>query len=103
MVTVSSYSRDSEFELILKGHATGSPEVCAGLSAIVYALAGWIENNREHIHATPQTVVDLRPGDTCIFFHGDHVAAAAYQMAEIGIAQLAKSCAEYFDFFWPEE
>lgn len=103
MVTVSAYSNDSECELILKGHATGSQEVCAAISSIVYALAGWIENNRDHIIGTPQAVVDLRPGDTCVFFCGDDYAHTAYQVAEIGIAQLAKSYPDYISIIWPSE
>lgn len=102
MVNVSFYHRDREHEMIACGHATGSPEICAAVSAIMTALAGWIENNRDHLDGKEAIFVDLQEGDTCILFTGDDCAEAAFSVAEIGIAQLANSFPEYVSVAWYE-
>lgn len=102
MVVASFYSNNGEHELMLFGHAEGSPEVCAAASAIVYALAGWVENNREHLDERKQAFIDLKSGDACLLFTGDVCADAAFQVAEIGLAQLANSYPDYISCLWAE-
>ena len=36
---------DGTCEILATGHATGSEQVCAGISAIIYSLAGWLKNS----------------------------------------------------------
>ena len=95
MVTVLAYSRGNEKELIVKGHATGSTEICAAVSGIVYALAGWMQNNEEHLKHKPEPYIDLREGDASIYFRGDQCAAAAFDVAYIGLAQIAQTHPEF--------
>ena len=37
----------TDLALYAEGHAAGSPEVCAGVSALLYALAAWVGEQRE--------------------------------------------------------
>ena len=37
--------------LVLDGHATGSPSVCAAISGLVYALAGYLTNAEREVRA----------------------------------------------------
>lgn len=77
--------------LSVKGHATGSSQVCAAVSGLVYALAGYLMN---------ATGVDVRgesleSADAVIDFFGDQMAVGAFLCTVIGLRQIAK---EYGDF-----
>ena len=76
------------------GHATGSREVCAGVSAIFYALAGYLENAAMD-RQLEVSVLRLEPGDAVIEFEADEQARAAWEMAALGLAQMAKSYPQY--------
>lgn len=68
-----------------EGHAIGGSKVCAGISAIIYALAGYVRN---HTGVEVDTL-ELLKGYADISFCGGEAALAAYQMAAIGLAQIA--------------
>ena len=76
------------------GHATGSREVCAGISAIFYALAGYLENAAME-RELEISVLRLEDGDAVIAFAADGQADAAYEMAVIGLVQMARSYPQY--------
>lgn len=79
-----------------KGHATGSETVCAGVSAILFALAGYLKNDEgAHILA-----FRLTPGDALLRARGGKEMRGAFEGAVIGLLQLAKS---YGDFVSAEE
>lgn len=69
--------------LTLRGHATGSPAVCAAASAVVYALAGWLRQYR-----ADDLEFRLAPGDAWVLCRGDPAADTAFQIALTGLAQL---------------
>ncbi len=83
-----------EHVLMLTGHATGSEKVCAAASGIVYALAGYLENQRA---AGKVKLVEMRldSGDTRMEWQGTRGTEAAYEMAVIGLAQIAKAEPDY--------
>lgn len=83
MVKVYAEKDGNIFTLTSEGHATGSEEVCAGVSAIVYALAGWVNN-----YASDNVVIELESGDARIVFSGGSEAEAAFDMAVIGLKQI---------------
>lgn len=83
MIDVYAEKDGRLFMLSSKGHATGSEEVCAGVSAIIYALAGWAEN-----FATEDVKIELESGDALIVFRGGTEAEAAFDMAVIGLKQI---------------
>ena len=88
---VARYERDGEsHNLSVNGHAgystKGQDIVCAGVSAIVYALIGWLENN-----IATFTSVDESNGEVVISCEGDEKTATAFYMAAIGIEQIANT------------
>lgn len=73
--------------LSAKGHATGSETVCAAVSGILYALAGYLVNAAEERYVE---IYEYRveSGDVKLDFCGDERAEAAFEMAMIGLRQL---------------
>ena len=76
--------------LALDGHATGSPEMCAAISGIVYALAGYLANAGRDGFAEFYRM-ELESGKVRIHCHGDDRVTAACEMAIIGLRQLEKA------------
>ena len=70
-----------------KGHATGSMEVCAAVSTLLYTLDAWLHNtDLEVLHER------LEPGDALIEYAGpDADAQTAFDFVTVGFLQLAKS------------
>lgn len=76
-----------------KGHATGSEQVCAAVSGILYALAGYLTNAmRERYVEVYEYRMDS--GDVLLDFNGDEGTTAAFEMAAIGLMQIAQGCPE---------
>lgn len=87
----ASYERDGDLHnLSVTGHAKYSPKgqdiVCAGVSAIVYALIGWLENNAED---TTFASIDENNGEVALSVEGDERVATAFSMAAIGIEAIS--------------
>lgn len=80
--------------LSAQGHATGSEQVCAAVSAVLYALAGYVTNA---IRERYIEVYDWRmeSADVVLDFNGDEGTTAAFEMAVIGLAQIAQKHPEY--------
>ena len=76
--------------LALDGHATGSPEMCAAISGIVYALAGYLSNGERDGFAEVYHM-ELESGRVRIHCRGDDRVTAACEMAIIGLGQLGKA------------
>lgn len=92
MIT-ARYEKDGDsHNLSVSGHARYSPHgqdiVCAGVSAIVYALIGWLENC---FGDTKFVSIDERGGKVTISAQGDAFVATAFYMAAIGIEQIANT------------
>ena len=75
--------------LSAKGHATGSVEVCAAVSGILYALAGYLANaiRERYIEFYENR---MEEADVLLDFNGDDCATAAFEMAVIGLAQIGQ-------------
>ncbi len=82
-----------ESRLTVKGHATGSELVCAAVSSIVYALVGYLRNAGEHIEDVLQNKIE--DADVELHYRGDASVMAAFQMAYIGLAQIANGYPEF--------
>jgi uncharacterized protein YsxB (DUF464 family) len=96
MVIINAAVRDDYRLLIMQGHADYNPGndiVCAGCSAVWYSLLGWVANMPEHV-----TVLDQKNESEGNFHYiratGDTSFAAAFDMALIGLAQLAQKYPE---------
>lgn len=77
------------FRLVLNGHATGYPEVCAAVSCLAYTLAGFLTNAEAAGDADVEALV-LEPGCVRIHARGGARAEAAWEMTTIGLRQLAQ-------------
>lgn len=78
------------YYLCCEGHATGSKEVCAAVSAIAYTLAGYLANADEWAE------IDLDEGYAEIVFDSvNPKLIAAWEMAVFGLRQLANSFKDY--------
>ena len=90
MITIDYRFEEETHELSIRGHAGyshyGNDIVCAGVSAIGYTLLGMLENNSDHIDRL-DTIENV--GDMSIFCEGDEKIATAFEMAIIGLAQIA--------------
>lgn len=96
MIT-ARYDRDGESHtLSVNGHAgyaeKGQDIVCAGVSAIVYALIGWLENNIESYVS-----IDERNGEVVIACEGDEQVEAVFYMAAIGIENIANTYPDHVE------
>lgn len=91
-MTTVIYNQDgSEYTIQCIGHATGSDNVCAAVSSIIYTLAGYLHNTNEIVVLTSH----LESGNVMLAFAGEKEAKVAFDMAVIGLLQLAKSFPEY--------
>ena len=92
MIEADLLKRDGRFSLVVSGHAgysrSGDDIVCAAVSGIVYALAGYLTNECEGA-----MVNALRPGLASIECGGG--GEAAMRMAYIGLLQLALTYPEF--------
>lgn len=78
------------YHLLIRGHAEAAPHghdiVCAGVSAIVFALLGYLERHAQNDTYPPE----ISPGNVEIFcVTDDQGTAAAFETAIIGLEQLA--------------
>lgn len=78
--------------LVVLGHANydeyGSDIVCAGISSLVQALIGWIEEN---YYKAKCISLDPKEGEVIIYCEGGEDVAAVFHMAVIGLEQIADS------------
>ena len=88
--------------LSAQGHATGSVEVCAAVSGILYALAGYLTNavRERYIEFYENRMEDA---DVLLDFNGDDCTAAAFEMAVIGLAQVGQQYPEFLQVEYREE
>ena len=92
MVRVKYTAEKNKHTLAVLGHAGygeyGKDIVCAGVSALVLALAGWVENN----HCETKCIsIDEHGGEVLIACKGDKETAAVFNMTMIGLEQIANS------------
>lgn len=79
-----------QYTVRCQGHATGSVEVCAAVSCLVYTLACWLRN-------TPLPVLKekLEDGDVLIQYRGSAAGETAFDMICVGFLQLQAQYPEY--------
>lgn len=90
MIRAKYHVAGDEHRLTLKGHAgystNGNDIVCSAVSSLVYALLGWLENNSEDVEWS-NTFVES--GDVSITCYGGARTTVAFDMAAIGLEQIA--------------
>ena len=98
MIAVKYKRAGQSHELTMTGHADysvyGDDIVCAGASAIVFALLGWLENNSEDLE---YIVSDVHSGNVRLTCEGGERTAAAFEMTTIGLLQLADAYEDHVE------
>ena len=86
------------YALRAEGHAEGSPAVCAGISGILWALAGWVENAPERGGGlTAACRLDSGSADCLLLAETDAARSAAravWDMTLIGLMQISRKYPE---------
>ena len=90
MVRARYTVEDDKHTLSVIGHANydeyGKDIVCAGASALVQALIGWIEEK----HYTAECIdISTKEGEVIISCEGGDDISAVFYMAAIGLSQIA--------------
>jgi len=90
MVRARYTVEDSTHTLSVVGHANydeyGKDIVCAGVSALIQALIGWIEENYYKANCIS---IDPKEGEILVSCEGGEELASVYQMTAIGLTQIA--------------
>ena len=98
------YAERSGHRCILsaQGHATGSEQVCAAVSGLLYALAGYLASavRESYIEFYKNEIED---GSMLLDFNGDEATTAAFTMAVIGLRQIAQSYPDFLQVEYLEE
>ena len=91
MMTIRYVKKGYAHRLSIAGHAgyaeNGSDIVCAGVSAIAYALLGFLENDDDVVYEDEPICEEGRLEIDC---RGGDRANAAFDMAMIGLLQIAE-------------
>ena len=92
MVRAKYTVEDDLHTLVVLGHANygeyGKDIVCAGVSSLVQALIGWIEENHYRANCIS---VDTKGGEVIISCEGGEDIAAVFGMTVVGLEQIADS------------
>ena len=96
MITAVYTKEENTHRLTVSGHANysekGSDIVCAGVSALVQSLIGWIENNPCEVDLIS---IDDKKGEVLIECEGGEDISAVFYMAAIGLEQIANAYADH--------
>lgn len=96
MTKVQYYVRGNDYSLSAVGHATGSVESCAAVSAVICGLSNYLRAHPEQVEQKATERVTM--GDALIHASGDERLHAAFEMAAISIAGIAKAQEEFVNF-----
>jgi uncharacterized protein YsxB (DUF464 family) len=92
MINVTYSVNDNTHNLTVFGHANyaekGSDIVCAGVSALVQALVGWLG---EHSEYADFVSIDELHGEVVIDCTGGEDVAAVFLLTAIGLEQIANT------------
>ena len=91
MINIDICVGNQAHAVTITGHAGysdhGNDIVCAGVSAIAYTLLGFLENHRDDI---AYISAQHKSGDIRILCKGGEKVEIAFEMANIGLQQIAK-------------
>ena len=95
MTRVTLKEDGGRYSVICEGHATGSVEVCAAVSTLVYTLLGYLKN----ADCVAVESEELADGYAEIEFSGGECARVAFELIRIGFLQLAMAKGELIEIF----
>lgn len=96
MTKIEITKADPRYSILFDGHATGSAEVCAGISALMYSLEGYLRNHEQDLFLHSAKIDD--PGWGYISFELEdpsNFVRGAFDLVVVGLMQIAAS---YPDF-----
>lgn len=96
MTNIEITMNDPRYTIRFEGHATGSAEVCAGISALMYSLEGFLRNNPWDIFIHSSQMDN--PGFGYIMFELEDPSPkvkGAFELVVIGLQQIEKSYPDY--------
>lgn len=85
MTEVRLNNKNNVYRIECRGHATGSQETCSAISALVYALKGYIDNGYGGVIKRNTTIGD---GYISLEFSGGAQAEAIFDVVALGLMQL---------------
>lgn len=89
MVNAKYTKEENTHTLVVLGHANyaeyGKDIVCAGISSLVQALIGWLEEN---YYKASCISVSPKEGEVIISCEGGEEVASLFQMVSIGLGQI---------------
>ena len=91
MTRVSLTAAEGRYAVECQGHATGSVEACAAVSALMYSLIGYLINE-ESIDVLGQ---ELKDGYSYAVFSGGIAARTLYDLMTVAFLQLESKLGEY--------
>lgn len=86
MVLIQAVEGHGEYALSADGHATGSEQACAAVSAVLYGLSGYLANGGAHARLLESP--DMESGRVRLRFTGDAAAEEVWRMALISLLQI---------------
>lgn len=94
------YARDGDaHELTISGHAGyaehGHDIVCAGVSALAFALLGYLEEYEDEVEELDGPIVEN--GSVYISCKGNENIATAFQVVVGGLKQISNSYSDYVE------
>ena len=95
MTRVTLKEDSGRYSVVCEGHATGSVEVCAAVSTLVYTLLGYLKN----ADGVAVENAELADGYAEIEFLGGECARVAFELICIGFLQLAMAKGELIEIF----
>lgn len=96
MTKITITMAEPRFSILFDGHATGSAEVCAGISALMFALEGYLRNHEDELFIHSAKLDE--PGFGYISFELEDPAkniTGAFELTAIGLLQIADSYPEF--------
>ena len=102
MTAIKCSIGDGEYTLEADGHAAGSPEACAGISAIVETLDGYLTNaSGEHVYSIHEKWVE--DGTAGFSASGDDALGEVWRAACIGLMKISLSYPDFVSVNWEEK
>lgn len=85
MTEVRLKNENNVYRIECRGHATGSEETCSAISALVYALKGYLDNGYGGVKKRNTAIGD---GYIDLEFSGGAEAEAVFDIVALGLMQL---------------
>lgn len=96
MTKINITMAEPRYSILFDGHAAGSAEVCAGISALMFSLEGYLRNHEDELFLHSAKLDE--PGFGYISFELEDPAkniTGAFEMTAIGLLQIAGSYPEF--------